>query len=133
MTKEIDADADMSSKLSKLLFVLNKSDLPRIQEADMLVNAIKERLDGRLDKEEGSRCVPVSCNTGEGLSELEAQISKSIKSMIESPFVNAGESVLITRDRHRRHLFECVQHLDLFLGGSLPMDAAAEELRYRAV
>ena len=35
-------------------------------------------------------------------------------------------------DRHRRHLTECANHLDMFLSNTLPMDLAAEELRYAA-
>lgn len=74
----------------------------------------------------------VSCTTGAGLPELEAALAAAIKSMLEE---SAGEGALITRERHRRHLEQCVAHLERFLGqhGRLPMDAAAEELRLAAL
>ena len=49
---------------------------------------------------------------------------------VSEDFSAQENSVLITRDRHRRHLVETLQHLDDFLSGVLPMDLAAEELRY---
>lgn len=46
---------------------------------------------------------------------------------------SSGEGVLITRERHRRHMKECLHHLENFLDQSLSMDLAAEELRQVAV
>ena len=40
-----------------------------------------------------------------------------------------AENVFLTRARHRRHVEQCIDHLDAFLSMRLPMDAAAEELR----
>jgi tRNA U34 5-carboxymethylaminomethyl modifying GTPase MnmE/TrmE len=68
----------------------------------------------------------VSCTSGSGLQELENALTASIKSLLEA---GAGEGTLITRERHRRHVKQCVEHLDEFLSRRLPMDAAAEELR----
>ena len=88
----------------------------------------------------------ISCATGVGMGELETAITNSIRSLLEDGGGGGGggglsgaeggrergmnmEGVLITRERHRRHLKQCVEHLDAFLSSRLPMDAAAEELR----
>jgi len=39
------------------------------------------------------------------------------------------EETMITRDRHRHHLEQCVESLERFLDPRLPADAAAEEIR----
>jgi tRNA modification GTPase len=70
----------------------------------------------------------VSCVTGEGIPYLESMLIESIRSLLSSKQGDEGD-VLITRERHRRHLKECIEHLEMFLLRSLPMDAAAEELR----
>jgi len=66
-----------------------------------------------------------------GLGALEAAIGAAIRSLLEAGggggAGGAGaEGVLITRERHRRHVKACVEHLDAFLSSRLPMDAAAE-------
>ena len=65
-----------------------------------------------------------------GLGALEAAIGAAIRSLLEAGGGGAGgagaEGVLITRERHRRHVKACVEHLDAFLSSRLPMDAAAE-------
>jgi len=82
----------------------------------------------------------VSCVTGAGLAVLEEALAHAVQKLLANgtPLVAAGavgpspqEGVLITRERHRRHLQQCLGHLHRFLGkeGRLPMDAAAEELR----
>ena len=89
----------------------------------------------------------ISCATGVGMGELETAITNAIRSLLEDGGGGGGggggtsisgggsgsgmniEGVLITRERHRRHLKQCVEHLDAFLSSRLPMDAAAEELR----
>lgn len=78
---------------------------------------------------EGSHAVDkllVSCITGEGIEKLENVMTVAIRKLLES---QSSESVLITRERHRRHLKKCTGHLDRFLSRKLPMDLAAEELR----
>ena len=46
---------------------------------------------------------------------------------------NIINSTLITRERHRRHLQICADHLDCFLNEHLLMDTSAEELRLAAI
>ena len=78
----------------------------------------------------------ISCATGAGLENLENAIANSVHSLLNldsaggnSPGTTVG-STMITRERHRRHVKMCVYHLERFLSGRLPMDAAAEEIRY---
>lgn len=98
----------------------------------------------------GSVDVPsyrISCTTGSGLQSLENALARLVERIISpdgapdgvssgvssgvSPFLpSAAGSTMITRERHRRHVKLCVGHLDRFLLGTLPMDAAAEEIRY---
>ncbi len=101
----------------KVLFVLNKKDLVVDDSADSSLTS-----QGLID----ATFVPISCSTGEGLAELEQTLETSIQDLVSS---SSGEGTLITRERHRRHLQRCAAHLDEFLNGTLPMDAAAEELR----
>lgn len=72
-----------------------------------------------------------SCVRGEGLSALETGIKQEIDRLLQrsASSSSAAESVLITRERHRGHVKRCIDHLNHFLSGYLPMDAAAEELR----
>ena len=104
----------------RVLTVLNKADL--ILDHDKA----KEHSVGFF----GSSSHSISCTTGKGLSELETAITTALRSLVESGGGNeAGEGILITRERHRRHIKQCVEHLDNFLSAKLQMDAAAEELR----
>ena len=74
----------------------------------------------------------ISCVSGNGISALEEGLHTNISSLLQSDKV-AEESTLITRERHRRHLKICADHLDCFLYDSLLMDSAAEELRLAAL
>lgn len=85
------------------------------------------------DSEASTQSCHVSCETGEGLFDLERCIKEAIHALLRSQSdASSGggeENVLLTRERHRRHVIQCVGHLDRFLMQTLPMDAAAEELR----
>lgn len=107
----------------RVLTVLNKADVEGVSASPKVTSAIFSG-----DPSVGSYVI--SCKTGAGISELEAAVSAAIRSLLESGGgTGAGEGVLITRERHRRHLKQCIEHLDTFLSSRLPMDAAAEELR----
>lgn len=109
---------------------------------DLLVNTNKEIPEDStfltntktLENETGLQPYFTSCVEGMGLSDLEEGIKREISLLLNqstpsSPSTQAVESVLITRERHRGHVKRCINHLDRFLSGKLPMDAAAEELR----
>eukprot|EP01038_Epipyxis_sp_PR26KG_P010159 gene10159-13666_t len=75
----------------------------------------------------------ISCKDGIGLEELEKGMTHIIQTKIINNNncnnnSNVKESIIITRDRHRRHVRKCVEHLNRFLYARLPMDAAAEEI-----
>ncbi len=74
-----------------------------------------------------------SCMTGEGVHEFECALSEAAMSIITGSIDKktpiSHKNALITRDRHRHHLKQCLSHLNEFLDGNLPMDIAAEELR----
>jgi tRNA modification GTPase len=101
--------------------VLNKADLLNTDTNKAMVDQFQ--ID---DKSIPITSYPISCVTGAGISEFEAALSLSIKSLLQS---GNSESALITRERHRKHIQQCTEHLDRFLASNLPMDAAAEELR----
>lgn len=71
----------------------------------------------------------LSCLTGEGVLNFEGALVEAVRSLLDSDKGPGEDNVLITRERHRRHVLNCVGHLDMFLSEELPMDAAAEELR----
>lgn len=101
----------------RVLTVLNKADL-----------VTTDSVQGHISSYFGASSYSVSCTTGAGLAEFETAISTSLRSLLETGG-DAAEGTIITRERHRRHLKQCVEHLDRFLSARLQMDAAAEELR----
>jgi tRNA modification GTPase len=127
---------------TKLILVLNKSDISGITENS---HKLLEEIEVLIKKHTSLKCenssydtnletsISISCLTGSGISELENLITNNIKSIFETSSETLAsdndDNILITRDRHRRHLEETVQHLDMFLKQDLPMDLAAEELR----
>lgn len=109
----------------RVLMILNKSDLTLTTEPGTDKDTGMRTGTGRFAAL-GVPTMSLSCATGSGMSELEATIESQVRGLVS---VQAEEGALITRERHRRHLQRCAGHLDSFLQGRLPMDAAAEELR----
>ena len=107
---------DISSFLNDLLknnaiLVINKSDL------------LKDKLDDQVTKFDH---VLISLKENSNINQL---ISK-IKNNLKNKFVSADD-ILITRERHRQHLDQCVDHLNNFLkkNDKKDFDKAAEDLR----
>jgi tRNA U34 5-carboxymethylaminomethyl modifying GTPase MnmE/TrmE len=123
---DADHQEDPVARGFQVISVLNKADLVSPSQLQNAVLASSAARRGDIKETARAGCYPISCATGDGLAELEAAIAKSIKHLLES---QSTEGVLITRERHRRHVQQCVEHLDNFLSMELPMDAAAEELR----
>ncbi len=93
------------------ILVVNKSDL----------------LNGKLNEQiKNYDHVLISIKNNSNLDKL---ISK-IKNKLENKFVSHGD-ILITRERHRQHLEQCINHLQNFKSknGSEEFDKAAEDLR----
>ena len=107
---------NLSPFLSDLLkgnaiLVLNKSDL------------LKNRLDQDFSKFEH---VLISLKDNLNIDKLIYKIKKNLKNNLISK-----EDILITRERHRQHLIQCVVHLKEFLNKNdkKDFDKAAEDLR----
>jgi tRNA modification GTPase len=107
---------DLSGFLNDLLkndaiLVINKTDL------------LKEKLDPEITKFDH---VLISLKENSNIDKL---ISK-IKNNLKNKFISE-EDILITRERHRRHLVQCVEHLKNFLkkNDKKDFDKAAEDLR----
>ena len=107
---------DLSGFLNDLLknnaiLVINKSDL------------LKKKLDSRVSK---FNHVLISLKENSNIDKL---ISK-IKSNLKNKFISA-EDILITRERHRQHLIQCMDHLKKFRdkNNEKDFDKSAEDLR----
>ena len=110
--KNLDFTKVLKDLLSKnAILVINKSDL------------IKGKLNTKFKKYEH---VLISIKKDLNLNKL---ISK-IKSKLKNKFTTS-EDILITRERHRQNLINCVQHLEKFQKKKLvqDFDKAAEDLR----
>jgi len=110
--KNVDFTAVLKDLLTKnAILVVNKTDL------------IKKKLNSKFKKYEH---VLISIKKGSNLNKL---ITK-IKSKLKNKFTTS-EDILITRERHRQNLINCVHHLEKFqkLKSSQDFDKAAEDLR----
>ena len=93
------------------ILVINKSDL------------LKDKLDPKILK---LNHVLISLKDNSNIDEL----IKKIKNYLRDKFITE-EDILITRERHRQHLVQCVDHLKNFLdkNSKKDFDKAAEDLR----
>ena len=110
--KNVDITAILKDLLTKnAILVVNKLDL------------IKGKLNSKFKKYEH---ISISINKDLNLNKL---ISK-IKSKLKNKFTTS-EDILITRERHRQNLVNCVQHLEKFKkkNSAQDFDKAAEDLR----
>ena len=110
--KNVDFTKVLKNLLEKnAILVVNKSDL------------IKRKLNSKYKKYEH---VLISVTKDLNLNKL---ISK-IKNKLKNKFT-ASEDILITRERHRQNLINCVQHLERFQKkkSAQDFDKAAEDLR----
>ena len=95
----------------KSIFVINKSDLG----VDTMINEFKKY-----------NPIYISIKKEKNLDQLISVIKKKL----ENKFINYDE-ILITRERHRQHLEQCVYHLENFNNKNEidDFDKAAEDLR----
>ena len=110
--KSIDLSGFLNDLLKKdAILVINKSDL------------LKEKLDPEISK---FNHVLISLKDNLNIDKL---ISK-IKNHLENKFISE-EDILITRERHRQHLLQCVDHLKNFSdkNDKKDFDKGAEDLR----
>ena len=110
--KNIDLSGFLNDLLKKdAILVINKSDL------------LKEKLDSEISK---FNHVLISLKDNLNIDKLILKI----KNNLENKFIS-GEDILITRERHRQHLLQCVDHLNNFSdkNDKKDFDKAAEDLR----
>ena len=110
--KNVDFTSVLKGLLSKnAILVINKSDL------------IKGKLNSKLKKYDH---VLISIKKELNLNKLIVKIKNKLK----NKFITK-EDILITRERHRQNLINCVQHLEKFhkKKSTLDFDKAAEDLR----
>jgi len=110
--KSIDLSGFLNDLLKKdAILVVNKSDL------------LKDKLDSKILK---LNHVLISLKDNSNVNEL---ISK-IKNYLKDKFITE-EDILITRERHRQHLLQCLEHLKNFLdkNSKKDFDKGAEDLR----
>ena len=110
--KSVDFSGFLNDLLKKdAILVINKSDL------------LNEKLDPEVSK---FNHVLISLKNNLNIDKL---ISK-IKNNLEKKFISE-EDILITRERHRQHLLQCVEHLKNFLdkNDKKDFDKGAEDLR----
>ena len=110
--KSIDLSPFLNDLLKKnAILVVNKSDL------------IKNKLDQDVSKFDH---VLISLKDNLNIDKLIFKIKNNLKNKFIS-----GKDILITRERHRQHLVQCVEHLKNFLekNDKNDFDKAAEDLR----
>ena len=96
---------------NKSILVINKSDLD---------------IEKRIDEFRKYDPIYISLKNEKNLDQLISEVKKRLKNQ----FINA-EDVLITRERHRQHLQQCVSYLENFKQQKEleEFDKAAEDLR----
>ena len=110
--KNIDISQFLTTLLKKdAILVINKSDL------------IHEELDPEIKK---MNHVLISLKQNKNLDKLILKIKENLKNKLIS-----DDDILITRERHRQHLIQCVKNLKNFYdkNGKKDFDKAAEDLR----
>ena len=110
--KNIDISQFLTTLLKKdAILVINKSDL------------IHDELDPEIKK---INHVLISLKQNKNLDKLILKIKENLKNKLIS-----DDDILITRERHRQHLIQCVENLKNFYdkNGKKDFDKAAEDLR----
>ena len=110
--KNIDISQFLTTLLKKdAILVINKSDL------------IHDELDPEIKK---MNHVLISLKQNKNLDKLILKIKENLKNKLIS-----DDDILITRERHRQHLIQCVENLKNFYSknGKKDFDKAAEDLR----
>ena len=75
-----------------------------------------------------SRAFLLSCETRQGVSDFLSGLEEEIRTRYGAMDAESN-STLITRERHRQHVEECLRCLEGFLAQPATVDLAAEELR----
>jgi len=94
-----------------------------VNKSDLLNGKLNDKLNDKLKKHDH---ILISIKNNSNLDKLILKI----KSKLENKFLSHGD-ILITRERHRQHLEQCINHLKNFKNKnrSEEFDKAAEDLR----
>ncbi|TYZ64709.1 hypothetical protein PybrP1_011062 [[Pythium] brassicae (nom. inval.)] len=108
------------------LVVLNKSDQASAEETAAITAALAASMPNQLHV--------ISCVMSDGIDALVDQLAAVVKQKLQfSSSGSAASGAIITRERHRQSLVECVACLDRFLENPHQSELAAEELRLAVV
>ncbi|GAA6035018.1 hypothetical protein JCM8097_002145 [Rhodosporidiobolus ruineniae] len=117
------------------LLILNKADAapPTDAQLDSLLAVLEKEGKSWMGKERGrDGLVRVSVKEGEGLGELAERLKAEVKARFDLSD-NLEETPIVTHERHRRHLEDCLASLTAFLEmdpSGFDLVDAGEELRY---
>jgi tRNA modification GTPase len=104
--------------LDRTWFLFNKSDLVQTEQP------------WKNSGLEAGRCLSLSCETGEGLT----QVVEKIESLIQTPL--GGEDVVLTSARHQQEVqkaLTALENLKSLIAAGQPLELWAEELREAAL
>ncbi|KAI9920773.1 hypothetical protein PsorP6_000023 [Peronosclerospora sorghi] len=123
------ADQQQCAKLQSHLedgaiVVLNKSDQVTEEKIVQVINSFSTKLRDQL--------LVISCAEGNNIDLLVDKLATTVKKKLEVSADGFTNGALITRERHRQSLVECLACLDRFLTNYYQSEIAAEDLR-RAV
>ncbi|RMX63348.1 hypothetical protein DD238_005437 [Peronospora effusa] len=104
--------------------VLNKSD--QVDE-----EKIRQLLDS-FDTKQRDELLVISCAAGDNIDDFVDKLATTVKEKLEISAGGVTNGALITRERHRQNIVECLTCLDRFLANPYQSEIAAEDLR-RAV
>uniref|UniRef100_K3WYT9 TrmE-type G domain-containing protein n=1 Tax=Globisporangium ultimum (strain ATCC 200006 / CBS 805.95 / DAOM BR144) TaxID=431595 RepID=K3WYT9_GLOUD len=107
------------------MIVLNKSDQTSPDAVAAIVHALGESAPR-------DHIHVISCSTSDGIDALIEKLAAIVKQKLQFSSGGAANGAIITRERHRQNLVECLACLDSFLENPYQSEIAAEDLR-RAV
>ncbi|EGZ26307.1 hypothetical protein PHYSODRAFT_479901 [Phytophthora sojae] len=104
--------------------VLNKSDQFDEDEIGRVIST--------FDTEQRDQLLVISCAEGDNIDVFVDNLAAAVKEKLEMSSGASANGALITRERHRQNLVECLSCLERFLADPYQSEIAAEDLR-RAV
>ena len=121
-------------KTQNLVFLLNKTDIFRVNNIVTLENFIVSYIDNKIDsnithctRDEKVKLLPISAKTGEGLEKLRSILAESQRNLLGD-----SDTTLVTNLRHAQALTDARTSLLRVregLASGLPTDLAAQDIR----
>ncbi|KAE9039683.1 tRNA modification GTPase [Phytophthora rubi] len=107
------------------IVVLNKSDQFDEDEIGRVLN--------NFDSEQRGQLLVISCAEGDNIDVFVNKLASTVKEQLEVSSGASANGSLITRERHRQNLVDCLSCLDRFLADPYQSELAAEDLRRAAM